>query len=70
MDPAGLAPASSGVNADMLTMCTTGPDPRYYYKTKELLLQGILRLTPNETRNARAAGVIDIILPDFKNLSS
>ena len=39
VDPAGFAPASSGANADMLTIYTTGPDPQYYYKTKRILLK-------------------------------
>jgi len=33
VDPAGLAPASSGVNADMLTIYTTGPSPQINYIT-------------------------------------
>jgi hypothetical protein len=42
MDPAGFAPAFPDAQAGILTSYTTGPGPRKYYKTKELLLQGIL----------------------------
>jgi len=35
MDPAGLAPASSGANADMLLYTITGPGPQVHYKTKK-----------------------------------
>ena len=42
VDLAGLEPASSGANTDMLTSYTTGPDPQSYYKTKEALLQELL----------------------------
>lgn len=35
VDPAGIAPASSGVNTEMLTKCTTGPESTELIITKK-----------------------------------
>jgi len=69
MDPAGLAPASPDAQAGILTAYTTGPGPQNYYKTKELLLQGILCEHPEKPVVYEYSGFVNVILPDFKNLS-
>ena len=45
VDPAGIAPASPDVKADMLTRYNTGPDPQVYSTTKKALLQELFLLT-------------------------
>ena len=46
MDPAGLTPASSGANTDML-LHTPRARIQPHRKTKRTLLQGILFVAPN-----------------------
>lgn len=62
MDLAGIEPASSGVNTDMLTIYNTGPDPRNYCKTKKALLQELFLF---DTRLI-ACGVTGYISVDYK----
>ena len=41
VDPAGIEPASSCDNNEMLAIYTTGPGPRSYNKLEKALFQGL-----------------------------
>ena len=72
MDPTGLAPVSSGVNADIITIYTTGPSPHIVIINKKSLFykRFLLFLTPDETRNIRIASICILSIADLIILSN
>lgn len=69
MDPAGIEPAFSDVDADVLAIYTTDPDPQIYYKQKNKPLQTEIYFPTSEHIVVYTNISITIIIAEKSKLS-